>query len=40
MAVRGAPLDPNQPVGGLTETGDECPASKGFFGRIKDKLGG
>ncbi len=23
-----------------TETGDECPASKGFFGRIKDKLGG
>jgi molecular chaperone DnaJ len=22
-----------------TETGDECPASKGFFGRIKDKLG-
>ena len=23
-----------------TETGDECPASKGFFGRIKDILGG
>jgi len=23
-----------------TETGDECPASKGFFHRIKDKLGG
>jgi len=23
-----------------TETGDECPASKGFFGRIKDVLGG
>ncbi len=22
-----------------TETGDECPASKGFFSRIKDKLG-
>jgi DnaJ-class molecular chaperone len=22
-----------------TETGDECPASKGFFARIKDKLG-
>jgi molecular chaperone DnaJ len=22
------------------ETGDECPASKGFFGRIKDALGG
>ena len=23
-----------------TETGDECPASKGFFKRIKDSLGG
>ena len=23
-----------------TETGDECPASKGFFGRIRDTLGG
>ncbi len=23
-----------------TETGDECPASKGFFRRIKDALGG
>jgi molecular chaperone DnaJ len=23
-----------------TETGDECPASKGFFSRIKDRLGG
>jgi molecular chaperone DnaJ len=23
-----------------TETGDECPASKSFFSRIKDKLGG
>jgi molecular chaperone DnaJ len=23
-----------------TETGDECPASKGFFSRIRDKLGG
>jgi molecular chaperone DnaJ len=23
-----------------TETGDECPASKGFIGRIKDILGG
>jgi len=23
-----------------TETGDECPASKGFFHRIRDKLGG
>ena len=23
-----------------TETGDECPASKGFFGRIRDALGG
>ena len=23
-----------------TETGDECPASKGFFSRIKDALGG
>ena len=23
-----------------TETGDECPASKGFFGRIRDMLGG
>ena len=23
-----------------TETGDECPASKGFFGRIKNALGG
>lgn len=23
-----------------TETGDECPASKGFFGRIKEKLAG
>jgi len=23
-----------------TETGDECPASKGFFGRIRDSLGG
>lgn len=22
-----------------TETGDECPASKGFFGRIRDALG-
>jgi molecular chaperone DnaJ len=23
-----------------TETGDECPAAKGFFGRVKDMLGG
>jgi molecular chaperone DnaJ len=23
-----------------TETGDECPAAKGFFGRIRDALGG
>jgi molecular chaperone DnaJ len=23
-----------------TETGDECPASKGFFGRVRDALGG
>ena len=23
-----------------TETGDECPATKGFFGRVKDMLGG
>jgi len=23
-----------------TETGDECPASKGFFSRIREKLGG
>lgn len=23
-----------------TETGDECPASKGFFSRIRDRLGG
>ena len=23
-----------------TETGDECPASRGFFQRIKDALGG
>jgi molecular chaperone DnaJ len=23
-----------------TETGDECPASKGFFGRVKEMLGG
>ena len=23
-----------------TETGDECPASKGFFSRIRDTLGG
>jgi molecular chaperone DnaJ len=23
-----------------TETGDECPATKGFFGRIRDALGG
>ena len=22
-----------------TETGDECPASKGFFGRVRDALG-
>jgi molecular chaperone DnaJ len=22
-----------------TETGDECPAAKGFFGRIRDALG-
>ena len=22
------------------ETGDECPASKGFFSRIRDRLGG
>ena len=22
-----------------TETGDECPAAKSFFGRIKDMLG-
>ncbi len=24
----------------LSETGDECPASKGFFSRIKERLGG
>jgi molecular chaperone DnaJ len=23
-----------------TETGDECPAAKGFFGRVRDMLGG
>jgi molecular chaperone DnaJ len=23
-----------------TETGDECPASKGFFSRIRDAIGG
>jgi molecular chaperone DnaJ len=23
-----------------TETGDECPNAKGFFGRVKDMLGG
>jgi molecular chaperone DnaJ len=23
-----------------TETGDECPNTKGFFGRVKDMLGG
>ena len=23
-----------------TETGDECPAAKGFFSRIRDALGG
>ena len=23
-----------------SETGDECPAAKGFFGRVRDMLGG
>ena len=23
-----------------TETGDECPAAKSFFGRIRDAIGG